>query len=263
MGEAVPAFLSSALRNEQVMCGWLRATGVVQDVSIRAFDAARGTLGASRRLAGPLQVLSLEGGIGLEDGEVSLSLRVVLSRESDTGLETIAGELVSASSVALEVFVTVLDDVALERAVDGRAGVSMFVTRGPQEAARASATAVEGGPGWARALDASVEADRESAARPRPTAVGPVTAPASVAIAALPQRPQRPTQDVDAPVPEAGDAVDHFAFGRCDVVKSDGDRLHLRVGKEGRVREIALEMLRVTRLEDVAGRRHFKLERRI
>jgi hypothetical protein len=73
----------------------------------------------------------------------------------------------------------------------------------------------------------------------------------------------RPAPDLDAPTPEAGDVVDHFAFGRCDVLKSDGDRLHLKVHKDGRIREIALEMLRVTRLEDSNGKRRFKLERRM
>jgi hypothetical protein len=73
----------------------------------------------------------------------------------------------------------------------------------------------------------------------------------------------RPAPDLDTPTPEAGDVVDHFAFGRCDVLKSDGDRLHLRVHKDGRIREIALEMLRVTRLEDSGNKRRFKLERRM
>ena len=73
----------------------------------------------------------------------------------------------------------------------------------------------------------------------------------------------RPGPDLDAPVPEAGDVVDHFAFGRCDVVKSDGDRLHLRIHKDGRIREIALEMLRVTPLDADGTGRRFKLERRI
>jgi hypothetical protein len=58
--------------------------------------------------------------------------------------------------------------------------------------------------------------------------------------------------------------VDHFAFGHCDVLKSDGDRLHLKVHKDGRIREIALEMLRVAPLgDDASGKRRFKLERKI
>lgn len=80
----------------------------------------------------------------------------------------------------------------------------------------------------------------------------------------MPQRPQRPPIDLDSPSPEPGDLVDHFAFGRADVLKTDGDRLHLKVHKDGRVREIALEMLRMTRIEDSPeGRRHFRLERRL
>jgi hypothetical protein len=65
-------------------------------------------------------------------------------------------------------------------------------------------------------------------------------------------------------VPERGDIVEHFAFGSCEVVRSEGDRLHLRVGKDGRIREIALEMLRVTPLGDSeSGAHRFKLERRL
>ena len=59
--------------------------------------------------------------------------------------------------------------------------------------------------------------------------------------------------------------VQHFAFGNCEVLRSDGDRLHLKVGKDGRIREIALEMLKVTLLdEDPNARpRHFKLDRKL
>ncbi|MGH7284345.1 MAG: hypothetical protein ACRELY_22690, partial [Polyangiaceae bacterium] len=68
----------------------------------------------------------------------------------------------------------------------------------------------------------------------------------------------------DIVFPEAGDIVEHFAFGRCEVLKSDGDRLHLKVGKDGRIREIALEMLRVSPLDsNEEGRKRFKLDRKL
>ena len=65
--------------------------------------------------------------------------------------------------------------------------------------------------------------------------------------------------------PDAGDVVEHFAFGRCEVVKSDGDRLHLRLGKDGRIKEIALAMLKVAPLPPVEGAtgRHFRLDRKL
>jgi hypothetical protein len=80
---------------------------------------------------------------------------------------------------------------------------------------------------------------------------------------ALPQKPARAQQtDSDSPYPDAGDQVEHFAFGPCEVVKSDGERLHLRVQKDGRIREIALEMLRATRLSSDGTRSTYKLERK-
>jgi hypothetical protein len=77
-------------------------------------------------------------------------------------------------------------------------------------------------------------------------------------------KPVKPEEEEQA-VPDAGDIVEHFAFGRCEVVKSDGDRLHLRLGKDGRIKEIALEMLKVTPLPPVEGvvAKHFKLDRRL
>lgn len=82
--------------------------------------------------------------------------------------------------------------------------------------------------------------------------------------AAIPPRPARARVDeVDTVFPDAGDRVEHFAFGACEVVQSDGDRLHVRLGKDGRIKELALAMLKVTELpEDGAPGRRFKLERR-
>jgi hypothetical protein len=204
----------------------------------------------------------MEGSIGLVQGEPSFSLRALLARETDRGLETLAGEIASARTVALEVLVTALDDLALERTLDDAAGVWLLGTRSssapaprpqrPQPAAPPAA--------WSSALEASEHADREPP-RARPTA----TISTNTSSAPIPQRPVRPAApEQEGPFPEPGDSVEHFAFGRADVVKSDGDRLHVKIHKDGRIKEIALEMLRVSRLDDgEGGKRRFKLERRI
>ncbi len=57
--------------------------------------------------------------------------------------------------------------------------------------------------------------------------------------------------------------VTHFHFGRCTVLSSDGERLRLQQERDGRVREVALSMLRIdapTVLED--GRKHWDLARK-
>jgi predicted DNA-binding protein with PD1-like motif len=271
-GEMLPDSLDATLREEQVTCGWMRASGILADIEIRAFDPELGGLGRSRRIAGPVHVVALEGGMGLAQGEPSVSLRALIAREGDRGLETLAGEIVSARVVALEAFVTVLDDVTIERGLDPSAGVWLFGASG------VAAGGGGGGAGPARpvrhapqppnrpqaptAWSSALEASEEPAPEPAPVR-STSNRSGGGGGTAVPQRPPRPTPDLDAIVPEAGDSVDHFAFGRCDVVRSDGDRLHLKVHKDGRIREIALEMLRVTRLEDSGAKRRFKLERRM
>jgi predicted DNA-binding protein with PD1-like motif len=280
-GEPLPEAIVQALREHRVRSGWLRASGVVTDVELRAYDAELGALGTTRRIPGPVHVLALEGSIGQSEGEPSFSMRAVLAHESELGLVTVAGEIASARAVALEVLVTALDDVALDRALDG-AGV--WLVSGGAEAMPLQTTigappppiAPGGGTAWSAALEASERVAHAAPVRPRsdgsPAAlsartrgVGPAAAVSTTPAAAIPPRPARPGPDLDSPSPEAGDVVDHFAFGVCEVLRSDGDRLHLRVRKDGgRIREIALEMLRVSALpDDGDGKRRFKLERRL
>ncbi|HEY5147883.1 MAG TPA: DUF296 domain-containing protein [Polyangiaceae bacterium] len=267
-GDVLPAALVAILRDERVSAGWLRASGVLTDVELSAFDGTLGRLGEPRRIAGAVQVLSLESSIGLVDGEPALSLRAVLGRESDRGLETLAGEIVSARAIALEAIVTVFEDLALDRTIDAAVGVSLLdahaspippaAARVPFPAARANAANAASSPAatWSAAASASAQTDRDAqVARSGANVQGAPMPP--------PQRPIRPDVETDQPTPEPGDVVDHFAFGRCEVIKSDGDRLHLRVPKDGRIREIALEMLRVIPLESEGPGHRFKLERRI
>ena len=78
----------------------------------------------------------------------------------------------------------------------------------------------------------------------------------------MPQRPQKPKEDVES-YPDVGDAVMHFAFGECTVLSSDGDRIRLRQDKDGRVREVALAVLRIEPPSTGSdGTRHFKLHRK-
>lgn len=129
-------------------------------------------------------------------------------------------------------------------------------------------------------LRASVTAPRTEAPRsapreepaappsPRPPEAGAPPAPAPGAapqVLLSPTLPKRPGSRSLEPefYPEEGDVVTHFAFGRCLVVTSDGERLRLQQERDGRVREVALSMLRIeepTTLE--GGKRHFELQRK-
>ncbi len=264
-GDVLPDDMNRVLSDQGVTCGWIRASGVLADVELRVFDGAIGGLAKSRRIAGTVQALSIEGSIALDGGEPSMGLRAVLARETDRGMEVLAGEIASARVVALEAFVTAFEDLSIGRALDARAKVVLFGDAadaryrpdddGPAPAATAARPALPAAAPpsvWSDAIAASAEKDD---ARPAGrNALG----------GAMPARPVRPVREDDGAVlPEAGDVVEHFAFGRSEVLKSDGERLHIKVGKDGRIREIALEMLKVSPLESNGPHRRFRLDRKL
>jgi predicted DNA-binding protein with PD1-like motif len=254
----LPEDVTRALGEQGVTCGWFRASGVLVDLELRVFDESVGRPARSRRIAGPVQALSIEGSIGFEGAEVSIGLRAVIGRESDRGMEVLAGEIVSARVVALEALVTAFEDLAIGRALDAQANVVLFgeaadAQSRPGDPPRAVSALGAPPSAWSDAVAASAEKEpsRQAASR---GAVG----------GAIPPRPARPQRAPDEGLmPDAGDIVEHFAFGRSEVVKSDGDRLHLRIGKDGRIKEIALEMLKVTPLEADGPQRRFRLDRKM
>jgi predicted DNA-binding protein with PD1-like motif len=253
-GERLPEVLLDACQDQVVLGGFLRAAGVVTDVEIRALGG--GQSGGTRRIVGRVQLLSLEGSIGMLRGEVSIGMRALLARETERGIETIVGELIAAKIVALEGLITALDDVALSRALDAPSGAVML------EGSSAGAAPPPAQPSAPAVVAAAPSAPALTPVEPAPAVVQrPSNPPTTMP---MPLRPVRAkTDDVDAIFPEAGDHVQHFAFGRCEVVKSDGDRLHLRVGKDGKIREIALEMLKVQLIPSEGDTRLFRLDRRL
>jgi predicted DNA-binding protein with PD1-like motif len=270
-GDILPDALLAVLREHGVAGGWLRGTGVLTEIELRAYGADIGAHGVGRRVAGPAEVLVLDGTVGIADGDVSLGLRGVFARETDRGMEAISGQIISARVVALEAVVTAFDDVAMPRGLDPDAGVWLMIE--PAGGVQVDASAVPNTP------RAAPQLERPKPAAPPPRQVSPAWSEAVAASApvprdrggpqtnqAMPTRPARPAptgEENEGPFPEAGDVVEHFAFGSCEVLKSDGDRLHLKVGKDGRIREIALEMLRVTLLTSDGETQRYRLDRKM
>jgi hypothetical protein len=154
---------------------------------------------------------------------------VVLSRATDSGLELLGGELVRATS--LGVTLSVQDALAATATTGARAAAT---------AAAPAPVAVEDSPtraaatGWAAVANASARALRAA------------------------------SLDVDdQQMPEPGDLVRHFAFGLCEVIMSDHDRLKIRdLEGPGRIREIRTDKLSVRGPTDEDGKRLFQLERK-
>lgn len=257
----LPEDVLGKLRDEIVVAGWLRATGTLEDVELRVG-------GATRKITGTLHAISIDGSIGLANGDVTCGLRAVLARETDTGHETLAGEIVAARVTAFEAHAVALDDVTATRKngfLDTLAVTAQPTTivASPPPPAPVAAAPV---PPPAPPAPASAPSVPPPAAPSEPAPEKPKPSPTYSAPVALPMKPFKPQVVEEEQIyPDAGDVVEHFAFGRCEVVKSDGDRLHIRLGKDGRIKEVALEMLKVTPLPPVEGAtgKHFKLDRKM
>jgi len=117
-----------------------------------------------------------------------------------------------------------------------------------------------------RARSAGVTATLQPATRDAAASAGRLPgAPATwaSAAAASTEATARDEEEPEESAPEAGDWVQHFAFGLCEVLTADGDRLRIRdVDGARRIREVALTMLRVTGPTESDGKRLFQLVRR-
>jgi predicted DNA-binding protein with PD1-like motif len=177
---------------------------------VGALEAASLTLPdrGTRRVDTPCEVLNLSGDIGQHDGAIAVRLSAVLARETDLGLSTFGGQIAWARARSLDLLVVVLDDLSLARGADAAAGPPIAPAAAPAVAPAA------------------------------PPAPAPGEGPA------LPQKPQKPQDDVEA-YPEVGDKVIHFAFGEGTVIGSDGDRIQIRQDRDGRVRAVGINVLRI------------------
>jgi hypothetical protein len=154
-----------------------------------------------------------------------------LSRHTSLGAELVAGQLLAARSAAVTATLWVAQGSVRELvdAAPPRVEAAPAAADKPVAAASAAPAAA----GWAAAAAAAAAANREEEEE------------------AVPTRPVR------------GDYVRHFAFGLCEVLQDTGDRLKLRdVHGQGRIREIAVDMLEISPPTEHNGKRTFKLSRK-
>ena len=154
---------------------------------------------------------------------------VTLARATDSGLEVLAGELVRARSDGVVVLVLSAGSEAVR---DEARRVAAVIAAAPTPAPAAAKAATTSS--WASAALATADQRRAAA---------------------------EPEAEVALPLP--GDLVQHFAFGLCEVLMADDERLKIRdVSGPGRLREIHLDMLSIKGPTDCDGKRLFRLERK-
>lgn len=150
-----------------------------------------------------------------------------LSRHTSLGAELMAGQLLGARSAAVTATLWIAQG-SVRELVDAAPARAEGPTVAPEKAPAPAPAAA----GWAAAAHAAAAANLEEEDEE-------------------PKRPQR------------GDLVRHFAFGLCEVLQDSGDRLKLRdMHGQGRIREIAVDMLEISPPTEQNGKRVFKLSRK-
>ncbi len=257
-GDELPASLLRALNEHEARSGWISGTGSLEsaELAIEGLDGRE----TRRRLDTPSSVVALTGNVAIEGGAIGLRLSVTLSRETELGLTLAGGTLVGGRARSLDLHLTIFDDVQLVRGGDER-GQSVL-------SGKKHGSVLTGELGRTPVVEAKPAAPIPAArgSEPRAVPVYPPVAQAAQASASggiMPAKPVKPKDDIDDVYPEIGDLVHHFAFGDCTVIASNGDQISLRVEPDGRVRAVALAMLRIEpQPDDADGKRRFKLARK-
>jgi predicted DNA-binding protein with PD1-like motif len=122
-GEELVAALRDLARIEKIDAGFVRGQGTVSAAALARYDPAARAYLAAGVVAGPAELVSLQGSISLEDGAPAPWLWALLA---PAGGAPVAGRLVSAQVVHLEFAVDVLDDGDLERRPDGATGLPLW-----------------------------------------------------------------------------------------------------------------------------------------
>lgn len=262
--EELPAALALALDAADATAGWIAGLGELEAAEITVVDPLGGAPHV-RRIDGRCNVVTLSGSITPGAGTGALRLSVTLARETDLGNEVCAGELVWARVHALEVCVTLFDDAVSLHSEEPRAGTAALATTTPSavDAQRPAPTASPIAAPAASPIAAPVEAEPTSL-RAQPRASAPVqTATVEMLTPPAPLRRREP-EDTNEIYPEVGDRATHFHFGECTIISSDGERIRLRQERDGRIREVSLDMLRIEppTTDGGTGQRTFLLSRK-
>lgn len=268
-GDRWPESLVEAIEKAGLTSGTFRGSAVLRDVEVRTFDTTVAQREGGRTLEGPLEAITLEGAFGLTRGTLAVTTRAVLALRDTFGDRMAAGAVEAARIDGGEVLVSGFAGTDLVRTMRSDAGVWLFQLEaelagtprnGPRDdepratkgIAPAASPTTPTASAWASLADASEAVTTGPATPPRP-GVAKTMQPARIAHA--------PAGD-DDPIVEQGAVLDHFTFGEGDVLKSDGERVHVRFERDGRIREFSLTVLKVTAAGSRRGKPYFKVTKR-
>ena len=227
-GEELIHGLLSVCGSRNVRCGLIRASGVLEELSVVHYEPPRKAMGEPVRFRGPMSLVWASGSLSELGGKLDLRLQVVVSRQRDNGIEMLGGDCSGARVTSCEFVIEALDDLLLRRSADRRTGLYQ----------------------WSDVISAL-----PPEAPPKPPPAANFEAPASPAeiVERAPEVTPEPEPPPPEPEPEpeelepfravqAGDKILHAQFGECIVQRVSVDHEYATVRREANKRLVRLSL---------------------
>ncbi len=271
-GEELVEVISNLCEEHDVRAGRIEAIGALSEVEIARFDPEQGDYQTAFAGEGTFDLISLSGNVSRLGDAVVLRLEGLMSVMGPAGAQFVSGQLRSGRAISCEFVLEVFEDLAIERRLDADTGRLNIRTIRRTEAKPEPAVEKPAAPRSPEPVP-----ERAAPAEPQRTPIAgkgmswkdaveesnaPGEAAAPSASRATGEKPSAEdiyaSVDMEEPLMEAGDILEHPKLGRCRVMKvEDGEFAHVRLPR-GRIRKLSLDIVDVEFDREEDGRRVFK-----
>jgi predicted DNA-binding protein with PD1-like motif len=253
-GEECIEELTAFCQEHDIEAGEVRAVGRFDKVEVVSFDSESGDYQPVYEGEGEFDVLNLVGNIATVGDEVIVRLQAVLAAQGPLGSQVMTGELRSGRAVEFEFVLEAFEDLKIERRMNTQSGLPTIASiqrlETPEPADDASDEADQAnepmkgkGMSWddvEAASDETPEPQEDTDAEESEDPYGDM--------------------DLDSPMLEAGDILDHPKLGRCRVMRVEDDKYaHIRM-RRGKIRKLSLDVVEVKFEGEENGRNIFKAQ---
>lgn len=260
-GEDLVETLTDLCRDHDVHAGQIQAIGSLSRAEVARFSPAESTYETVFDAEGDFELISLSGNVSQLGDQIVLRLEVLLSAMGPAGPQVLSGQLRSAKAISCEFVLEVFEDLAVERRLDPDSGrLTVKTIRRTAEPAQPAETSSADQAEQAKPIAGKGMSWNDAAGESNEVAGGAATPPPSAGRGADEERSAEDIYagvNLEEPLMEAGDILEHPKLGNCRVMKvEDGDFAHVRLPR-GRIRKLSLDIVDVEFDRQEDGRRVF------
>ncbi len=240
----------------------IRGIGRLESLELVRFDAEADDYVPVFDGEGEFDLLNLSGNIARLGEEPVARLQTVISASGPVAPQLLCGQLRSARVVEFEFVMEIFEDLEFDRRLDPESGLLELQAIKRLESGEASGGEQREGGGmggqsmsWEDAAEAAqgAEGTRGGGEATEETGGGDdeeSDSPESI----------YEEMDLDEPVLEAGDVLEHPKLGRCRVIKvEEGQYAHIRLPR-GKIRKLSLSVVDIEFREQENGRNVFEAQ---